>query len=208
MLRLVAVFLALVTLPIGLAPTIADASTFDLIYADTLNVTIDPYEDGFTLAGNDIGLVVNTGTNDISGSAFFATQFTATSSNPAVRIYPFINNPGLEITPILPHQALGSVGNYNSVLLTKLLPGETLHNTAPLQVIAIGASFPVGFSGRVHFDLTMQMGAEFAQYGITMNFVQSTAPDLAFASAARVSSMPGLTPTQLTSWGRLKSLYR
>ena len=206
--RPTAAFVALIALSIGLTPAVVHAATFDFIFADTIDVTTFPSNTGFTLAGSDFGLVVNKGTTDISGSEFFGTTFTATSSIPAVTVHPFINNPGPAITPIHPDEALGSVQSDNVVLTTKLLPGETHHNTAPEQVIAIEVHSPPGFSGQAFFDISMVMGANRAHYGIVANFVFGSDFALAFRSAARVTSVPDATPTLQTSWGRLKSLYR
>ncbi len=187
----------------------AHAATFDLIWADRLNVTTYPANVGFTLAGADIGLVVNKGLTNITAAEFFGATFTCTSSNPAVSAYPFINNPGPAITPILPNQALGSVLNgVNNVLTTKLLPGETFHNTAPLQVIAMQVNYPGGFAGVATLDLTMTIGTNTAHYAIQVTFVQGSNFALSFPSAARVSSTSIVTAVRHATWGTIKNLYR
>lgn len=202
-------FLALAVLISGLTSTsVARAATFDFIYADHLEVTTYPSNVGFTLAGTDIGLVVNKGSTDINAPEFFGTTFTATSSNPAVQPIPFINNPGPAVTPIHPDEALGSVSSFNTVLTTKLLAGETLHNTTPMQVISLQVNYPQGFSGQAVFDITMTMGGNLAHYSILADFTLGSAFDIRFPSAARVSSVPTATAARPTTWGAIKKLYR
>ena len=200
-----AIALSLITLASS-----AGAATFDVIWGDHISVTTYPSNIGFTLSGNDIALVVNKGSTDINGPEFFGAALTCTSTNPAVTGFPFINNPGPPITPIHPNQAIGSVSSDNTVLQTKLLPGETLHNTSPLQVISLQVDYPSGFSGSTRLDLTMTMGGEIAHYSIQMTFTEGPFGSFAisFDSAARTSAMPLPTAAARTSWGELKKLYR
>ena len=186
----------------------ASAATFDVIWADHLTVTTYPSNTGFTLSGDDIALVVNKGPTDINGPEFFGAALTGTSSNQAVAVFPFINNPGPPITPIHPNEAIGSVTFGNNVLTGKLLPGETFHNTGPLQVIALQVNYPPHYSGSAVFDLTMTMGGNIAHYAIQVSFVAGSNFSIAFDTAARTSAVPLPTPARLTSWGQLKKLYR
>ena len=188
----------------------AGAATFDVIWGDHISVTTYPSNIGFTLSGDDIALVVNKGPTDINGPEFFGATLTCTSTNPAVSGFPFINNPGPPITPIHPNQAIGSVTVENTVLPTKLLPGETFHNTSPLQVISLQVDYPSGFSGSTRLDLSMTMGGEIAHHSIQMTFTEGPFGTFAihFDSAARTSAVPVPTPAKQTSWGRLKKLYR
>lgn len=186
----------------------ARAATFDLIYADHIQVTTFPTNGGFTLAGTDIGLVVNKGVTNILAAEFFGTTFTASSSSPLVKPLPFINNPGPAITPIIPNEAIGSVSGANTVLTTKLLPGEIFANTTPYQVISLEVSYPPGFSGHAVFDITMTMGGVVATYSITADFTLGAMFNIVFPSASRISGVPLVTPVQTTSWGRIKALYR
>ena len=195
-------------LALALLGSPARAATFDFICADRLEVTTYPSNVGFTLSGTDIGLVVNKGASDIGAAEFFGATFTSSSSNPAVTASPFINNPGPAITPIHPNEAIGSVSSFNGVLTARLLPGETLHNTAPLQVISLGLSYPPGFSGQVMFNLGVTMGGEVAHYTILVNFTFGQDFAIAFPSAARTSSVPLATPARATTWGAIKKLYR
>jgi hypothetical protein len=190
--------------------SVASAATFDLIWADRIDVTTYPSNSGFTLSGSDIALVVNKGLTDIGAAEFFGTSFTVTSSNPAVTADPFINNPGPAITPIHPGEAIGSVQGFNGVLTSKLLPGETFHNTAPLQVISLQVNYPVGFAGSTVFDLTMTMGGNVAHYSILANFTLGPFEQglvISFPSAARVSSTTLPTAARTTTWGAIKKLY-
>lgn len=208
MLRRSVQWLSVVSLVTMALASAASAATFDLIWADRIDVTTYPVNVGFTLSGTDIALVVNNGLTNIETAEFFGTSFTATSSNSAVAAHPFINNPGPTITPILPNEAIGSVSGFNGVLTSKLLAGETLHNTTPLQVLSIQVDYPPGFSGSVVFDLTMTMGGNVAYYQILANFMLGSDFAISFPMAARVSSRPIPTAAKPATWGAIKRLYR
>lgn len=193
----------------------AAESSWDLIYTDHLDLTLCSNGCGITLAGEDFALLVNTGAEDIQGTDFFAATFEVTPSSPEIRLLPFVNNPGPAITPIHPAEALGGVTAFgdafigpNDVLLTRLLPGETLHNTYGLQVLAfiVGRSGLSSFEGPVHFDIKMTMGGRVAQFPIDAD-VHLGDFRLLFPSAARVSSVPIATPATSVSWGRIKAQY-
>jgi hypothetical protein len=192
---------------LALAPA-ASAATFDLIWADRIEVTTFPGNVGFTLSGTDIALVVNKGLTDIEAPEFFGASFEAISSNPLVNAHPFINNPGPSIMPLHPDEAIGSVSGLNGVLTSKLLPGETLHNTAGLQVVSLEVQYPAGFSGMVMFDLAITMGGNVAYYSILANFTLGSQFAISFPSAARASSSAVPTAAKTTTWGAIKRLYR
>ncbi len=194
------------TLAAGATPALA--ATFDVIWGDRIEVVTYPSNVGFTLAGTDIALIVNKGASNLDASEFFGATFTAASSNPAVQAYPFINNPGPPILPIVPNEALGSVTGLNAVLTSRLLPGESFRNTSPLQVIAIQVNYPPGFVGSAVFDITLTMGGERAHYSILANFTAGSQFSISFPSASRVSSIPLATGTHPASWGALKARYR
>jgi len=183
----------------------ASAATFDLIWPDRIDVTTYPGNVGFA---TDYALVVNKGLTNIEAAEFFGTSFTATSSNSAVTAYAFINNPGPAITPILPNEAIGSVAGFNSVLTSKLLAGESFHNTTPMAVNWIHVDYPPGFSGSVVLDLTMTMGGNVAYYQILANFTLGSEFAISIPSAARVSSRPIPTAAKSATWGAIKRLYR
>jgi len=183
----------------------ASAATFDLIWPDRIDVTTYPGNVGFA---TDYALVVNKGLTNVEAAEFFGASFTATSSNSAVTAYPFINNPGPAITPILPNEAIGSVAGFNSVLTSKLLAGESFHNTTPMQVIALRVDYPPGFSGSIVFGLTMIMGGNIVDYQILANFTLGSEFAISFPSAARVSSHSIPTAARVGTWGAIKRLYR
>jgi hypothetical protein len=192
-LRLPVLIAALCAIPLA-SP--ARSATFDVIYTDRVDVTLCSNGCGITLAGAGFALVVNKGTTDIDGSTFFGATFTASSSNPAMVLYPFINNPGPPVAPIHPNEAVGSVLPSNAVLTSLIHPGETFRNTAPLQVLAfqIERTGTSTFAGPVAFDVTMTMGAEIAHFTIFANVMLGDFA-ISFPSAARVSSVPLATPT-------------
>lgn len=189
----------------------AAAASFDFIYADRIEVTTYPIQSGFTPTSNGNGLVVNKGAVDIGAAELFNTTFQVVSSNPAVHFSPFINDPGPSgnVAPVLPNEAVGSVvPGGNEVLTTLLLPGETLRNTRPLQVISFTMTFPAGFAGAVDFDVTMTMGTDIATFTVVANITAGSEFLFSYPSASRVSSVPLATPARASSWGAIKKLYR
>lgn len=203
--RLFVVSLAIVTLA-----SAASAATFDLIWADRINVTTFPQNVGFSTGANDIALVVNKGVTDMGAAEFFGATFTVTTSNPAVQAYPFILNAASHLMPIHPNEAFGNITGLNGVLTSKILAGETLHNTSPYVVMTLGANYPEGFVGSVVFDFTMTIGGNVAHYSMLATFTAgSNSSDFAitFPSAARVSSTSIPTTVKPTTWGAIKKLY-
>ena len=194
----------------ALVPAPARAAHFDVIYGDHVDLTLCLNGCGITLAGVDFGLLVNKGLTDINGPEFFATSFTVQSSEPSITLDPFVNNPGPPVTPIHPNQAIGSTGlRGSSIFPTLLMPGETYNNTAPLQVLAFEVSRTSGsYSGPVTFTVTMKVGSEIATLNMHFDVHVGGESNITFLSAARVSSTSGPTATAVTTWGRLKSLYR
>jgi len=202
--------LALVALSLAaLAPAPALAAHFDFIFYDHYDLTLCTNGCGVSPAENDFGLVVNKGLTDVNGPEFFGTTFTVSSSEPSIKLTLFINDPGPVIMPIHPNEALGSGGPLLGSMLPALIqPGETYHDTSPLQVIGLAVSREFGsYSGPVTFNVTMQMGAEIASF--TLHFDVHVGPSaIGYLSAARVSSTIGPTPVAQASWGKLKSMYR
>jgi len=149
---------ALLVLCLSLLATPARAAHWDLIYVDHFDVTLCDNGCGITLAGQDFGILVNTGSVDLTDADLFNTTFTVQSSTPAITLLPFINNPGPPIAPIHPGEAAGSVSSFlnGSVLLTQLLPAEIYHNTTPLQFIAFEIGRVQAFNGPARFDVVMK----------------------------------------------------
>jgi hypothetical protein len=188
------------------------SATFDLIYTDHVDTTLCPNGCGIMLTAYGFGLVVNKGATDIGAAEFFGTTFSAISSRPEMSLYVLINNPGPPVAPIHPNEAVGSVLAPNVVLTSLLHAGETLRNTQPEQVVAfmISRTGTNTYAGPVSFDVTMTMGGDVAQFTIFANVTLGGPSEFAisFPSAARVSSVPILTPTVTTTWGAIKALYR
>ena len=120
--RLVPRRLCVVAFAVSALSSTAHAKPFDLIYADRVDVTT-AFTNGFSY-GNDIGLIVNTGTSDITASDLSGVTFTTSSSNPAVLAQVSHLNEGFA-APILPYEAVGTLLP-GSVLPALVLPGETL----------------------------------------------------------------------------------
>jgi hypothetical protein len=184
----------------------ARAARFDVIHVDNVNLTLCS-GCGLTLAGSDFALLVNKGLTDITASEFFGATFTVTSSTGDLQLQPFVNNPGSPVAPILPNEAVGSVGALGPILTTLLLPGETFRNTAGMQVIAFHVDRLGPYVGPVTCNVTMRVGSEIASFVMHVDFKLGS-HQIAFPAAGRVSSVAGPTATARTTWGRLKSLYR
>lgn len=187
----------------------ASATPFDLIYTDRLDVSLCSNGCGITLSGTDFALLVNTGATSLTEADLSSIVFHATSSQPEVELFPIFNFPGPPLAPVLPHQALGSVHAANGVLVTRLLPGETHRNTAPLTVLTFEILRPGTntYAGPVTFQVEMLMGADVAHFTIVAD-VHLADHAISFPSAARVSSTPLTTPSRPTTWGKIKALYR
>jgi len=194
---------------VALLTTPAAAANWDYIYTDHMDVTLCTNGCGITLDGTGYALLVNKGATDITGPELFGASYSVHSSEPSISMVVFLNNPGQPVAPIHPNEAVGSVSPYDndSVLLTKLLPGETFRNTYDWQVFAFEISRLSGsYAGPVRFDVVMNMGGESAAFTMYAD-VHVGDFNLNFLSAARVT---GSQPTAAAnmSWGRLKQLYR
>lgn len=155
---------------------------------------------------------MNTNAFNITGAQMYATTFTASSSRPELELIPFVNNPGgLDPTPILPNEAVGSVTTLldNTVLLTEILAGEVFRNSYPAQFLAfqIGRTGTNAYVDPVVFNVGMTMGADKAQFTILAD-VALEPHEISFKTASRVSSVPIATPVQAMTWGKIKTLYR
>lgn len=184
----------------------AQAAHFDVIYADHYDLHYC-YGCMSSLEGTDFALLVNKGLTNIEEREFCDTRFTVETSVPDLEIVPFVNCFHPPVTPILPNQALGSTGGLGSELLPSLLlPGETYHNTSPLQVIAFTIYRKGTYAGPVTSHVTMRVGGEVASF--TLHFdLQDGGFDIQFLSVARTSSQVP-TPAARTTWSKVKAIYR
>jgi len=212
MIRRIPLRFALLTLGLLVLASTAHAATFDLIYTDRMDVTLCPNGCGITVTGDSYALLVNKGATDIGAAELFGTTFTYTSSQPEMVLVPFINNPGPPVAPIHPNEAVGSATSALGLLTPLLHPGETLRNTAPLQVLAfeIERTGINNFAGPVVFNVTMTMGTDVAHFTVLANVTLGGPSEfvLAYTHATRVSSVPLATAANVTSWGAIKKLYR
>jgi hypothetical protein len=188
-----------------LAPLPAHAATFDLIYADSIDVVTGPATSGFSY-GNDIALIVNKGPTNIGEAELSGATFTVSTSDPAVDAMASILN-AEQVTPILPNEAVGTL-TPGSPLPALLLPGETLRDVFPVGLFWLSAGFPVGYSGTVVIDITMTIGNDVAHYFILLNIRPGTEYSISVVHAGRVSSVPVPTATRASTWGAVKKLYR
>jgi hypothetical protein len=193
-----------------LPPGPAAAAHFDLVHVSRMDVTLCTNGCGITLAGMDFALFVNQGALPVAGSEFFATTFEAVSSEPTIRLRPFVNDPGgIVVAPILPHEAVGSTFSANALLAAALEPGETYRNTFPGQVLAFQlARLSGAYEGPVRFDVTMQTGEETARFRIDAELRVGRSGAIAFRTAGRATSFDPVVDARVASWGRLKAAYR
>src|SRR5690242_2549542 len=70
----------------------AAAGPFDVILADSIDLTLCQ-GCGITLAGLDYGLIVNTGTQDITLADLDGATFSVSATRPDIVLFPFINIP-------------------------------------------------------------------------------------------------------------------
>lgn len=187
------------------APRPADASNYDLIFADSMVVVSPPSTSGFSY-GNDIALVVNAGPGIIGEAELSGVTFTATSSNPAVAVQPSILNTGPPVTPILPNEAVGTLLP-GSPLPAKVLPGETVRNVFPVGLFWLSVGYPTNFAGTVLFDITMRMGIDVAHYFTVLTVIPGSEYSISVVHAGRVSSQTLPTAVRASTWGAIKRLY-
>jgi len=170
------------------------AAPFDLIYTDQIDVTLCSNGCGITLAGCDFAVLVNTGTAPIATSVMTAAHFTAVSSEPTIRLTPFLNQYTSEFPDLEPGHARGSVCSNNAFLEALLLPGEVLENIQGNQFLAfnIERTEPENgtFEGPVSFDCTMDMGGERVTFRIDA-MLHLGPHAIQFLHGARVHSEPG-----------------
>jgi len=203
-------FAALLTVSLMGAGTRAAADGWDLIYPDSLEVTLCE-TCGISFSVLSFGLLVNTGGTNIDKADVLGATFAVTSSTPQMILQLFVADPGTAIPPIVPGEAVGSVQSMNQVLVDRILPGETFRNTDPLSfLLPFGVfrdPFADNYVGPAFFDVTMRMGGYTAMFTVRAE-VRFGPPDLRFVSAARVAAFPDVTPARATTWGTLKRLYR
>jgi len=189
-----------------LTPTSVHAATYDLIFADSMDVYSPPEISGFN-TGLDVAMIVNTGPTNIEAAELFGANFSATTTDPLVTAFPFINNPGPPVAPILPHEAVGTILP-GSPLLDWVLPGETARSTYPLQVFGLIVNYPAGYTGTVVIYTTMAMGIDVLQYYTVLVIQPGAEFNVSTAHASRGTSIPQPTPVRASSWGAIKKLYR
>jgi hypothetical protein len=187
------VFLLLASL---LVPRTAHAGPYDVILADGADVTLC-FGCGIVLAGLDYGLLVNTGTSDITLDDLMSARFSVTSTNPAIVLYPFINIPNPQIVgAVHPGEAMGSIISGNQLLLPLLKPGETLRNLSGLQFMAYQIERPGvdPYEGPVDFDVIMSLAGYLARFTIHAE-VHLGQHQIIFTHATRVTASPGTLPS-------------
>jgi hypothetical protein len=189
------------------APPTEAAEGFDLVYVDSLSITLTPSTRGFILGEYGFAVLVNTGDVPLIGATLEGMSFSSTSSVPNIRLSP----DGANIyahTPIVPGEAVGSVESRNALLLKLLVAGESFRNTAPDQVLAFHfLDMADVYEGPVAFDIRMTMGSQECQFQIGVDLHLGDNPGFTFLHARRVSSTTTV-PVAPVTWGRLKSLYR
>lgn len=180
-------FLFLVGLP---AP--ADANRFDVIFTETIDLTLC-FECGFNLSGLGYGLIVNTGTRDITLGDLEDAQVTAVSSNPDFPFSAWITIPIPQLVgSIRPGEALGSVVEGNELLLPLIRPGENFRNlsspTVRRQFMAFSVLRRGNYVGPVDFFIRIALAVEVVDFTIHAN-TRLGPHEIAFLEASRVASV-------------------
>jgi hypothetical protein len=203
-----------------LVPSISLAARFDFIYADQITMSAPLASWGITLAGLDFGLIVNKGTTSLGADELYAAEFSVDgvpawpdTISPTIDpwLRPGINSGYLyhpSFVAIQPNEAVGSVGSDNGVLTTLVGPGETFRNSSPAQFIYFELGGSENSPGVVRFNVHLRMGDDRVEFPMFVWLIDSPSYSIAFNHAARVSSTAGPTAAKITTWGRLKSLYR
>ena len=175
---------------LGGFPSPTRAGPFDVILANSIDLTLCQ-GCGITLAGLDYGLIVNTGTTDVTLTDLGGARFTVSASRPEVVLIPFVNIPNPVIVgAIHPGEAMGSIIAGNTLLLPLLRPGETLRNLAGLQFMAyqVDRGFNT-YQGPIDWDVAMTMAGYTARFRIHAE-VHLGLHSIRFLTATRVSAEP------------------
>ena len=198
----------LVLLLVGMAPRAGVASgSFDLVYVDSMTVTLTPWTRGFVLSQYGFAVLVNTSKEELSGADLSAIGFSSVSSLPNAWLRPDCANLS-NYAPLSTAQGVGSVQKENAMLLELMGSGEGLRNSAPDQVLAFHFLDMVdAYVGPVEFDIGMTLGDQECRFRIGVDVRLGDNPSVTMLHAKRVSSQ-STTPTTPLTWGRLKSLYR
>lgn len=203
-----------------LALSPARAAEFDFIYADEITIRAPLSDWGITLAGLDFGLIVNTGTSDMTATDLDAALFrvdgvpvlpdaTFPTINPWLRPdFSYLYYFGPNFTPIKPNEAVGSVIAANTLLTALVAPGETLRNSSPWQFVYYEIYGHDNSPGLVTFNVHLTMGGFRADFPMHVTLVDSPEFSTEFTHATRVSGIAGPSPAKPTTWGKLKRLYR
>jgi len=184
----------------------AHSASFDLIFADSIVVVATTFNSGFT-NGNNIALLVNTGSGNIGEAELSAATITAQSSDPAFQVQATLLNTGAPATPILPGEAVGTLLP-GSPLLAEVLPGETVRNVYPIGLFWLLTGYPIGYTGTVVLTFTMTLGSHIAHYYTLLTMVPGPEFSVDVIHAGRTSGVPIATASRASSWGAIKRLYR
>jgi hypothetical protein len=155
-------------------------------------------------------ILVNTGDTDITHEDVSTAVYEVVSSEPDMWLDFYSSFGSAWCLPVVPGHAIGGV-TVNTVLLTQLQPDETFCNQAERPTPSFCFTLRrlnLSFTGPVVYDATVTIAGRVAYVRIHMNVFPGDEPSMSFPSAARVNSVPSMTPVVGRSWGHLKSLYR
>jgi hypothetical protein len=190
--------LNLVALAVLITTCTAHAKPFDLIYADRIDVRECCYGSSGFIADTDIGIVVNTGTSEVTASELAGAIFSTSCSEPSVAAVVWIDDAGLG-GPVVPNEAVGSL-TCGYVLPALLLPGEILRSMHPKGVMLMRMDYP-DVLRQVVVDVTMTMGTDVAHYSVTVSFTSAEEWSITMPHATRVSSTPVTADVPVSSAG-------
>ncbi len=182
------------------------------------HVLVKAYLDPIAIGGGislSCGLIVNTGSAPIAGSEINGAQVTGVLTSGYIPWGPYsfmMGSSSAELdSDLLPDEAVGCVDVENDTLLTMLSPEEVFRNTPALTGWQLWCmvGYPQDYAGTSCYDITMTLGGQEVRFPVQVDIVQ--VPDgqqgKEILGVLRVSSS-SVVSTSLTTWGKLKSLYR
>lgn len=161
---------------------------FDIIYINNITIGL-PVGSGIGFINSSFGLVINTGSDPIAKEDLDHDHAFATASSPVegVDLTILFNNEN-NFTPILPHQAWGSIDEHNLFLTDLLNTNETLKNMTPYQTFAFGIDRDTDFTGIAHFNVTIQIKDKVSKFGVDIKFINGQDWTYEFHSGQRAQS--------------------
>ncbi len=165
----------------------AAAASYDLIYPDSLDVTLNGgYCVGsLTMAG--FGILVNTGSTPIPADTVSRARFSAVSSVPGISL--LLGSGIAPLSLLNPEHAFGAIDSTNTILLSRLQPGEVLETSPWYWTFLICPDPKITYEGPVRFDCVMHMANQRVTFTMRAMVHRGWSP-IRYISAGRASAQP------------------